>query len=171
MKLCLTLSFLFCPHGAASTWRGWATASFEAGEERHRWKNMTEIKNPNSDSGAGTAKSLSVPQLSPIFSYPTEGGNVYIYVVKAGFAVFVFATFDDTHAEYAYAIETLVSKPALVTKPDISPTKVVYDMLEQAEREFYDPFISNPFKLLKEDHEARTRLIVMLRKFLDASGE
>jgi len=126
--------------------------------------------NPNNDSGAGTAQSLSVPQIEPVFSYPTEGGNVYIYAVKAGFATFVFATFDDTHAEYAYAIETLVAKPALVTKPDISPTKVVWDMLEQAERAFFNPFISNPFsKLLKEDHEARTKLIVTLRNFL--SGE
>jgi len=125
-----------------------------------------------SGSGAGTAQSLSIPQLSPIFSYPTEGGDVLVYVVKAGFAVFVFTTFDDTHSEYAYAIETLVPKPALVTKPDVNPTKVVWDMLEQAERAFYNPFISNPFsKLLKEDHEARTRLIVILRKFLDASGE
>ena len=125
--------------------------------------------NPNSDSGAGTAKSLSVPQIEPVFSYPTEGGNVYIYAVKAGFATFVFVSFDDTHAEYAYAIETLVAKPALVTKPDISPTKVVWDMLEQAERAFFNPFISNPFKLLKEDHEARTKLIVIFRNFL--SGE
>jgi len=131
---------------------------------------MTEIKNPNSDSGAGTAQSLSVPQLSPIFSYQTEGGNIFVYLVKAGFATFVFTTFDDTHAEYAYAIETLVPKPALVTKPAVSPVKVVYDMLEEAERAFYNPFISNPFsKLLKEDHEARTRLIVILRNFL--SGE
>ena len=128
--------------------------------------------NPNNDSGAGTAQSLSVPQIEPVFSYPTEGGNVYIYAVKAGFATFVFATFDDTHAEYAYAIETLVPRPALVTKPAFNVVKTVYDMLEQAEREFYDPFISNPFsKLLKEDHEARTKLIVTLEKLLDASGE
>ena len=124
-----------------------------------------------SDSGAGTAKSLSVPQIEPVFSYPTEGGNVLVYVVKAGFATFTFITFDDYYSEYAYAIETLVPKPALVTKPVVSPVKVVYDMLEQAEREFYDPFISNPFsKLLKEDHEARTKLIVTLRKLLE-SGE
>jgi len=127
--------------------------------------------NPNSDSGAGTAKSQSVPQLSPVFSYATEGGNVYIYAVKAGFATFVFATFDDTHAEYAYAIETLVAKPALVTKPFVNVAKVVWDMLEEAERAFYNPFISNPFsKLLKEDHEARTKLIVTLEKLLE-SGE
>jgi len=46
--------------------------------------------NPNSDSGAGTAKSLSVPQVPPVFSYETEGGNVLVYVVNAGFATFVF---------------------------------------------------------------------------------
>jgi len=122
------------------------------------------------DSGAGTAKSQSVPQIEPVFSYPTEGGNVYIYAVKAGFATFVFATFDDNYSEYTYAIETLVAKPALVTKPDVNVVKVVYDLLEQAEREFYDPFISNPFSKLLKDHEARTKLIVTLRKILE-SGE
>ena len=116
------------------------------------------------------SEELNISQISPIFSYQTEDGNIYMYLVKAGFAVFSFVTFDDTHAEYAYAIETLVAKPALVTKPDVNPTKTVWDMLEQAERAFFNPFISNPFsKLLKEDHEARTRLIVILRNFL--SGE
>ena len=146
-----------CPKGQAESAKGGNTMS-------------EQDINPNSDSGAGTAKSQSVPQIEPVFSYPTEGGNVYIYAVKAGFAVFLFASFDDTHAEYAYAIETLVAKPALVTKPDISPTKVVWDMLEQAERVFYNPFIKNPFSQLLQDHEARTKLIVTLEKLLE-SGE
>ena len=132
---------------------------------------MSKKENLNTDIGAGTAKSLSVPQIEPVFSYPTEGGNVLVYVVKAGFAVFVFVTFDDTHAEYAYAIETLVPKPALVTKPAVSPVKVVYDMLEQAEKVFSDPFIKNPFTQLLHDNEARTKLIISVRKLLDASGE
>ncbi len=96
---------------------------------------------------------------------------MFVYVVKAGFAVFSFVTFDDTHAEYAYSIQTLVAKPALVEKPDVNPTKVVWDMLEQAERAFYNPFIKNPFSQLLQDHEARTKLIVSVQKLLDASGE
>ena len=120
--------------------------------------------------GGATAKSLSVPQLDPIFSYPSEGGNVYIYAVKAGFATFVFASFDDTHAEYAYAIETL-AKPALVEKPFINVTKTIWDMVEQAERAFYNPFIQNPFTKLLSDHEAMAELITTVRKLLDASGE
>ena len=115
-------------------------------------------------------KVLSVPQIDPVFSYETEGGNIFVYVVKAGFAVFVFTTFDDTHAEYAYAIETLVAKPALVTKPDVNPTKTVWDMLEQAERAFYNPFIKNPFSQLLQDHEVRTKLIITVQKLLE-SGE
>jgi len=123
-----------------------------------------------SDSGgASGSQPQSVPQLDPIFSYPTEGGDVLVYVVKAGFAVFTFVTFDDNYSEYAYAIETLVPKPALVEKPLISPTKVVWDLLEQAEKAFYNPFIQNPFSKLLQDHEARTKLIVTLRNFL--SGE
>ena len=117
------------------------------------------------------SEELNISQISPIFSYQTEGGNVFVYMVKAGFAVFIFTTFDDTYAEYAYAIETLVPRPALVTKPVVSPVKTVYNMLENAEKEFYDPFISNPFSKLLQDHEARTELIVTLRKFLEASGE
>ena len=114
---------------------------------------------------------LSIPQIDPIFSYHVESGVIYVYLVKAGYATFVFTTFDDGYSEYAYAIETLVPRPALVTKPVVSPVKAVYDMLEQAEKEFYDPFISNPFsKLLKEDHEARTKLIITVRKILE-SGE
>ena len=36
-----------------------------------------------SEIGAGTAKSLSVPQLSPIFSFHSEGGgDVYIYALS-----------------------------------------------------------------------------------------
>jgi len=117
------------------------------------------------------SKELNISQISPIFSYQTEGGNIYVYLVKAGFSTFVFTTFDDGYSEYAYAIETLVPRPALVTKPVVSPVKTVYNMLENAEKEFYDPFISNPFSKLLQDHEARTELIVTLRKFLEASGE
>jgi len=117
------------------------------------------------------SEELNISQILPTFSYETEGGNVYIYVVKAGFAVFVFVSFDDTHAEYAYGIETLVAKPALVEKPAINVVKTVYDMLEQAERVFYNPFIQNPFTKLLQDHEAMTRLIVIIQKLLDASGE
>jgi len=117
------------------------------------------------------SEELNISQISPIFSYQTEDGNIYMYLVKAGFAVFSFVTFDDTHAEYAYAIETLVAKPALVTKPFVNVAKTVWDMLEQAERAFYNPFIQNPFSKLLQDHEARTKLIVTVQKFLDASGE
>ena len=83
----------------------------------------------------------------------------------------MFATFDDGYSEYAYAIETLVARPALVTKPFVNVAKTIWDLLEQAEREFYDPFIQNPFTKLLQDHEARTRLIVIIQKLLDASGE
>jgi len=115
-------------------------------------------------------KTLSIPQIDPIFSYQTEGGNIYVYLLKAGFATFTFITFDDGYSEYAYAIETLVPRPALVTKPFVNVAKTVWDMLEQAEKAFYDPFIQNPFTKLLQDHEARTKLIITVRKILE-SGE
>jgi len=126
----------------------------------------TPTKGGSDISGA----TISVPQIDPVFSYPTEGGNVLVYLVKAGFATFTFITFDDTYSEYAYAIETLVAKPALVEKPTVSPTKVVWDLLEEAEKAFYNPFIQNPFTKLLSDHEARTKLIITVRKLLE-SGE
>jgi len=132
------------------------------------------MENPTlsgSDSGAGAAKSLSVPQIDPIFSYPTEGGNVFVYLAKAGFATYIFVTFDDGYSEYAYAIETLVARPALVTKPFVNVAKTIWNLLEQAEKEFYNPFISNPFTQLLHDNEARTELIVCVQKLLEESGE
>jgi hypothetical protein len=116
-------------------------------------------------------KTLTIPEIAPIFSYETEGGIVYIYVVKSGFATFTFITFDDTYAEFTYAVETLIAKPALVEKTPINVVKPLWDMVEQAEKVFYNPFIQNPFKLLKEDHEAMSKLTITVRKLLEASGE
>ena len=116
-------------------------------------------------------KTLSIPQIDPIFSYHVESGVIYVYLVKAGFATFTFITFDDGYSEYAYAIETLVARPALVTKPFINVAKTIWDLLEQAEKTFYDPFISNPFTQLLHDNETRTELIITVRKLLEASGE
>jgi hypothetical protein len=132
-----------------------------------------QTQNPNFNaSGAGSGeKALSVPQIDPVFSYPVEGGNIFVYLVKSGFATFVFVSFDDTYSEYAYAVETLVARPALVTKPFLNSTKVVYDMLESAEKEFYDPFISNPFTQLLKDHEAMSKLLITVQNLLEATGE
>ena len=115
-------------------------------------------------------KTLNIPQIDPVFSYHVESGVIYVYLVKAGFATFVFVSFDDGYSEYAYAIETLVARPALVTKPFINVAKTIWDLLEQAEKTFYDPFISNPFTQLLHDNETRTELIITVRKLLE-SGE
>ena len=101
----------------------------------------------------------SVPQLPRVFSYPVEGGYVSVYLANVGFEKMVIITFDDTHREFAYAVQTLVS----------SPVDEAYEMLENAEKEFSNPFIQNPFTKLLHDNEARTKLIIILRNFL--SGE
>ena len=54
--------------------------------------------------GGVTAKSLSVPQLSPVFSYSSrDGGDVYIYAFETDVATFLVATFDDTTSEEIWA--------------------------------------------------------------------
>jgi hypothetical protein len=130
---------------------------------------MTTNLNQESGISGATAQSLSVPQLVSTFSYTTEGGYIKVYLAKAGFSKLAVMTFDDTHDEFAYAVQTLVSRPALVTKPVVSPVKAVYEILENAEKEFYDPFIPNPFSRLLHDNEATTELVILFRKFLEVS--
>jgi len=102
-----------------------------------------------SDTGAGTAKSLSVPQLSPIFSFHSEGGgDVYIYVFETDVATFLVATFDDTASEEIWAT---------------SSSSNVTDLLIEASREWDKVQVGgdddvNPFHELLHDKEAMNKL-------------
>jgi hypothetical protein len=109
------------------------------------------------DTGGASGSALSVPQLAAVFSYSAEGGDILVYLAKVGFSKLAIITFDDNHREFAYAIQTLVS----------CPVKEAYQMVEDAEKEFSNPFISNPFTKLLHDDEAMSRLIRIFRKFLD----
>jgi len=117
---------------------------------------MTEIKNPNDSGGASGFNPQSAPQLPRVFSYPTEGGDVFVYIAKTGFEKIVIMTFDDTHREFTYSVQTLVS----------NPTSETYELIENAEKEFHNPLIANPFTKLLHDNEARTKLIIVLSEFL-----
>ena len=109
----------------------------------------TQGKGLGSDSGAGTAKSQSVPQLTPIFSFHSEGGgDVYIYAFETGVATFLVATFDDTSSEEIWAT---------------SSSSNVTDLLIQASREWNKVLVGeeeavNPFSELLHDKEAMKRL-------------
>jgi len=122
---------------------------------------MTGIKNPtvNDSGGASGSQPQSAPQVVSAFFFPAEGGDIHVYLFKGGFSKFAVLAFDDTHAEFAYAVQTITS----------SPTKEAYELVESAEKAFSDPFISNPFSQLLKNSEAMTKLIIIFRNFL--SGE
>jgi len=99
------------------------------------------------------------PKSSPLFPSLRKGATLQVYLFKGGFSKYAVITFDDTHAEFAYAVQTITS----------SPTKEAYELVESAEKAFSNPFISNPFSQLLKNSEAMTKLIIIFRNFL--SGE
>jgi len=112
--------------------------------------------------GASGSQPQSVPQLTPVFSYQhttneSDEWYIRIYFAKTGFEKIAIITFDDTHREFAYTVQTLVK----------SPTDEAYGLVEDAEKVFSDPFIKNPFSQLLKDHEAMSKLVRVFRKFLD----
>jgi len=117
----------------------------------------------NDSGGASGFNPQSVPQLTPVFSFPAEGGDVLVYLAKAGFEKIAIVSFDDTHREFTYAVQTLSIEPA-------RHVKEIYEMIEEAEKEFSNPFISNPFSKLLNDHEAMSELLIIIEKFIE-SGE
>ena len=120
---------------------------------------MTEENiNPTvNDSGGASGSALSVPQIVSAFSFPAEGGDIRVYIAKTGFEKIAIITFDDTHREFAYVVQTLVK----------SPTDEAYELIETAEKVFSNPFIKNPFTKLLSDHEAMSKLVRVFRKFID----
>ena len=125
---------------------------------RYRPNMPTQGKGLGSDSGAGTAKSQSVPQLTPIFSFHSEGGgDVYIYAFETGVATFLVATFDDTSSEEIWAT---------------SSSSNVTDLLIQASREWDEVQVGgdddvNPFHELLHDKEAMKRLKALIAQLGD----
>jgi hypothetical protein len=61
-------------------------------------------------------QTFSAPELTPVFSFPVEGGDIYVYLVQSDVAKFTIATFDDTSSEFAYSIQTLTSNTEQVSE-------------------------------------------------------
>ena len=116
-----------------------------------------DINGVNDSGGASGSQPQSAPQLVSVFSFPAEGGDIRVYIAKTGFEKIALVTFDDNHREFAYAVQTLTT----------SPVKEAYEMIENAEKVFSNPFIKNPFTKLLSDQEAMSRLIRAFRRFLD----
>jgi len=122
---------------------------------------MSSEPNPNSDiSGASGSQPQSVSQIASVFSYPAEGGDIFVYLVRGGTTKFAIITYDDSFSENAYAVQTLASNPSYEA----------LGLVQNAEKAFSNPFSSNPFTELINDDEAMTKLIVVLSEFLH-SGE
>ena len=102
-----------------------------------------------SDTGAGTAKSLSVPQIDPVFSYfLRDGGEIYVYVIDTSTSKIAIMTLDDTSSEVAYACHTIMSSNVAHT--------LVWDAVEEfQEGEENEP---NPFRELAQDEQAMREL-------------
>ena len=115
----------------------------------------------NSGIGAGTGvKALSVPRLDPVFSYPVEGGDIFVYLLRTEVAKIVVITFDDTSDEYAFAVQTLTSN---------SKYEAV-ELVRNAEKTYNNFEGENPFSQLYEDLDAMGKLAHILAEFYN-SGE
>jgi len=90
---------------------------------------------------------ISVPQLDPIFSFPAEGGDIFVYIVKTEVSTIAIATFDDTSTEFAYAVQTLAT----------GSNYEVYKLIKDAEERFNDNE-NNPFTQLLWDVKALSEL-------------
>jgi len=108
------------------------------------------------DSGGATK---SAPQIRPVFSFPVEGGDIYVYLVKTEIAKIAIATFGNTDNEYTFAIQTLTSNSEYEA----------YELIRKAEKECVF-FEDNPFTELLSNDEAMAKLAVILAEFFD-SGE
>jgi len=107
--------------------------------------------------GASGFNPQSVPQIPRVFSYPTQGGYISVYLANAGFEKLAIIAFDDTHREFAYAVQTLTT----------TATREAVELVQNAEKEFNDPLIANPFTELLNDNEAMTSLIIIISEFFE----
>jgi len=119
-------------------------------------QNMPAEQNLNRVSASGGA-SISVPQVDPVFSFKTKGGDIYVYVVKTEIMKIAIMSFDDTSMEYVYAALTLTS------------SWESEHLVSNATQNF--PFSEdNPFTELEKNEEAMQKLGDLLAQFF-YSGE
>jgi hypothetical protein len=117
------------------------------------------MENPTltgSESGAGAGReTLSVPQLSPVFSYfLRDGGEIYVYVFDTGVSKTAVITLDDTYSEVAYACRTILSAN--------TAHNLIFDAIEDFEQD--EPATPNPFRELLQDKEAMGKLNDLLAR-------
>ncbi len=100
---------------------------------------------------------ISAPELTPIFSYTVDGGDIYVYLVQTDIVKFAVISFDDTSSEYIYAVETLTSSSKVEAE----------ELMFKASREWNGE--DNPFVELLRNKEAMERLHALLAQFFESS--
>jgi len=105
-----------------------------------------------SNTGAGTAKSLSVPQASPVFEWEVNGGTILVYHLLKNVATIVF---DDGVRGQVYGTRELQGNPELDAISLVFNASNHYHTTSPQE----DPFIQ-----LLENQKAMKRLSKVLRK-------
>ena len=95
-----------------------------------------------------TNKTISIPQIDPIFSFKTSGGDIYVYVFTTEIVKVAVITFDDTSSEVAYACHTIISSNVA--------HHLVLDAIEEFQENEEDT--PNPFRELAENKEVMKRL-------------
>jgi len=113
--------------------------------------------NPNSDSGAGTAKSLSVPQPTPIFEWALDYGTIRVFHLLKGV---VTITFDHNFENQVYA------EVELQGTPHFDAVRLVYQAVYNYHTQIPEV---NPFIQLIEEPQAMEELAKILEKIW--SGE
>jgi hypothetical protein len=112
-------------------------------------------------SGASGFNPQSVPQLTPVFSFHSEGGgDIYVYLAQTEVTKFAVLSFDDTSSEYIYAVETITSSSKVEAE----------ELVFKASREWSGEE-DNPFLELLRDKEAMERLHALLSQFFESEGD
>ena len=92
-------------------------------------------------------------QLTPIFYYPTESGEVLVYVVKTGRAVTAIINLDNV-SEQSYASKTIME-----------PVTDTFSLVKIAEKNYRNTLMLNPFTRLFNDSQAMAKLIRILSQY------
>jgi len=102
-------------------------------------------------------KSISIPEIDPVFFFHVDGGDIYVYLVKTEIAKMAIITFDNTSDEWAFAIQTLTSN-----------SKYEADELVRNAYKEAVFFSDNPFGELLDNDEAMDKLAGILAEFYNS---
>jgi len=115
---------------------------------------MAENNLSGTEIGAGTAKSLDVPQLSPVFSYKSGESLILVYLFKTQATTVAVISLDDGYSEEAYGVSVIHSAN--------TAHSLVWDAADSFHR--IAPDTPNPFVALAEDEQALGELNNMLAR-------